>query len=367
MLVKEQLSKRVCRPLAQIEVLKYTRKEIEKVGEEIRAGLNVHEHLIDYLDSPLVPDIYKCRDKVWNWRAVHNYPMEFIKEELLEKAKIINSNALVVSRLKRLPSIVGKLRDRKSHIRLTKMQDISGCRVVFDSIQEVNKMIADIGQGLEQNRIGREKHYIQKPKESGYRSYHRVYSFESPNKDLQGLQSEIQIRTWLQHQWATAVEIIDHQKEMKLKFGEGSESWEEFFLLMSAYIANRENLPAPPNVPSNQRELRKQIEKLYKKNNADYWLAKAPIEFEKVYEEAEEGAVYIIDLLPGRTLAYVHSFRATATDASIAKYNELESQKGSESNIVLATASTFRELEEAFPNYVLDCTQFNSLVQEAIA
>lgn len=51
--------------------------------------------------------------------------------------------------------------------------------------------------------------YISTPKESGYRSLHLKYKNKNKYRpDYDGLQIEIQLRTKLQHIWATAVETM---------------------------------------------------------------------------------------------------------------------------------------------------------------
>ena len=48
--------------------------------------------------------------------------------------------------------------------------------------------------------------YVENPKDSGYRSIHYVYKYSSKADKYNGLKIELQIRTKLQHNWATAVE-----------------------------------------------------------------------------------------------------------------------------------------------------------------
>ena len=49
--------------------------------------------------------------------------------------------------------------------------------------------------------------YITTPKDSGYRGVHLIYRYYSDkNETFNGLKIEVQIRTALQHAWATAVD-----------------------------------------------------------------------------------------------------------------------------------------------------------------
>ena len=83
----------------------------------------------------------------------------------------------------------------------------------------------------------REKNYILEPKEDGYRSIHQIFKYQGKKeKRLEGYQIELQIRTKLQHQWATSVEIIDSIKQQSLKTGGGDIYYREFFKLSSKLI-----------------------------------------------------------------------------------------------------------------------------------
>src|SRR3989344_2389410 len=63
------------------------------------------------------------------------------KEKALE---ILDKSALVVQRLKRLPSILKKLKRRyegkEPTMNLSQMQDIAGCRAVLSNVESVKKV-----------------------------------------------------------------------------------------------------------------------------------------------------------------------------------------------------------------------------------
>ena len=65
-----------------------------------------------------------------------------------------------------------------------------------------------------------------------------------------GRRIEIQIRTRLQHSWATAVEAIGLFRGENLKGNQGSAEWLRFFKLMSAEFAEAEGCPVPPDMRS---------------------------------------------------------------------------------------------------------------------
>ena len=71
------------------------------------------------------------------------------------------------------------------------------------------------------------KDYIEKPKEDGYRGYHLMGSFSASDGDNKTI--EIQLRTKLQHYWATALEIVDLFTGQALKSNQGDDKWQQFF------------------------------------------------------------------------------------------------------------------------------------------
>ena len=107
------------------------------------------------------------------------------------------------------------------------------------------------------------KDYIESPKESGYRGVHLVYRYRSPrNETYNGLLIEIQLRTRLQHAWATAVETAGAFLGQALKSSEGEQDWLRFFALVSSAFALTEDCPPAPSTTSDPAELRAEIRDL---------------------------------------------------------------------------------------------------------
>jgi ppGpp synthetase/RelA/SpoT-type nucleotidyltranferase len=76
------------------------------------------------------------------------------------------------------------------------------------------------------------KDYIKEPKPDGYRSYHLICRYQGIHQDgaYKGLRIEIQIRSAMQHAWATAVETIDAFTGQALKTNiSGDVTWKRFF------------------------------------------------------------------------------------------------------------------------------------------
>ena len=134
------------------------------------------------------------------------------------------------------------------------MQDVGGCRAVLKTVKQV-KAIREIyyNRRSDFERVG-EKNYIDGPKESGYRSIHLVYKYQSGRSDSRSVYNghhiEIQLRSQIQHSWATAVETVGTVIGAALKSSEGSEDWLSLFKYISALFAIEEGTARVPNTPS---------------------------------------------------------------------------------------------------------------------
>ena len=103
------------------------------------------------------------------------------------------------------------------------------------------------------------------PKKSGYRSVHLVYSYQAESDDdplVDGLAVELQIRTQLQHTWATANEVVGTFLREDLKSGKGNPDWLRFFVLAGAVIGRREGMPFGRHVPQNERTMDQEFRRI---------------------------------------------------------------------------------------------------------
>lgn len=214
------------------EVPKYSGNQINKAGKIIADPFSTSE------------ERKKALVILNNWRAAHAYPLQIICSNLRKK----NPNAIVVQRLKRLESITGKIQ-RFPEMQLYKMQDLGGCRVIVDTIEQVYEAVDKYKNSRIRHILKREYDYIANPKQSGYRSYHMVYQFYSDKKDTynKNMFIEVQFRTKLQHMWATAVEMMGIYTNSNLKSSQGDYDILRFFELVSSIFAIEEKMPVCPN------------------------------------------------------------------------------------------------------------------------
>jgi len=208
-----------------------------------------------------------------NWRAIHRYPMHIFKKRLKNVSEKMDKDAFAVQRLKRLPSIIRKLKriyqGDKPTMKLSQMQDIAGCRVVMPTIKQARELYEQhYLKGHIKHVQVNEKDYMMIPKKDGYRSTHLIYRYNSDKKgkqDFNRLLVEVQIRSKLQHLWATAIEIVDFFTRQAIKSNEGQKEWIDFFRLVSSAFAIIEKTPAIPGTPKNKKELYFQIKAQEKK------------------------------------------------------------------------------------------------------
>lgn len=209
---------------------KYSKSQVDKAGNIVKSGSSSQE------------------DKEWaeevlsNWRLIHGYPINTFNTTLRDKIRSIDKEALVAQRLKRRPSIVSKL--QKETTRLSQVQDIGGLRAVVKDMTTLKKLVANYKKSQFKHEFVGQDDYIEKPKESGYRSIHLIYKYKNEIvPEYSGLLIELQIRTKIQHAWATAVETMGTYLKHSLKSSEGPEEWLKFFVITGAAFAHLEEQP----------------------------------------------------------------------------------------------------------------------------
>jgi len=180
-----------------------------------------------------------------NWRSAHAFPMQIILDLARKNAIKIDKNALAVQRLKRVPSIFNKL-TREKNMSLSRMEDIAGCRVVVDSIRHVNRIHDSLQRSRTKHILHRERNYIDKPKGSGYRGIHLIYRYNGGKPAYYGMSVELQIRSKIQHSWATAVEVVGAFTKQALKASSGDAVWLDLFKYASVEFSKLEKCSIDP-------------------------------------------------------------------------------------------------------------------------
>ena len=344
------------------ETPKYSKKQIDRAGKIISSLNSLSLRDIDIS----LEDINNATDILNNWRSSHAYPLQIIAGNLRRN----NPNAIVVQRLKRLDSIINKLIRNENQMSLYRMQDLGGCRVIVDSIDQVYYSLNKYKNSRIRHILKKENDYIQNPKDSGYRSYHMVYQFHSDDNDTynKNMLIEIQFRTQLQHIWATALETMGIYTNTALKASMGDKAVLRFFTLVSSVFAKMENTPVCPDTPENYNELISEIKKIDKKLNIVSRLSALSVAIKYANEKYKKGnGYYLLQLNLAKKLLRVNRFSPNQIELATNVYDKIESINNPNIDAVLVSATSFDTLKAAYPNYFSDISQFVEIMRKILA
>jgi hypothetical protein len=329
----------------------FTRSQVNRAGEI----------LIDPNATP--KDMQAALGTINHWRACHAYPINTFQATLRGRVKKVCGTALVATRLKRLPSISKKLEIHPG-MQLSRMQDIGGLRAVVKTAAQVRKLQKIYCDGSLAHELIHIHDYIETPKASGYRSLHLIYRYKNPSAPLYGgLSLELQLRTKLQHAWATAVETIGSFLNQALKSSEGSSEWLDYFKIVSSAFALMENCPvAAQHKAMSANEVFRLALHAGVKLDVKRKLHAFALAAKAISSSKAGGNFHLIVLDATRRTVTVSSFGKKRLDEANAEYAAAE-QKASghpDMQTVLVATSSVEALRRAFPNYFLDTKQFLS-------
>ncbi|RZI54718.1 MAG: (p)ppGpp synthetase [Pseudomonas sp.] len=296
-----------------------------------------------------------------NFRASHLYPINTFQSTLRHRLKKIDRKALVGQRLKRLPSILSKL-NRNPEMQLARMQDIGGLRAVVANITKARQLEMLYRAGGFQHELASSKDYINEPKQDGYRSIHLVFKYKNqiaPRYD--GLRLELQIRTKLQHEWATAVETASTFLGQALKAGQGDDEWKDFFRSCSAAMCNVEKQPLPPGFENKSiEEIILLVKSTELRLNALARLRGYSIAAEGISKAKGTGTYHLVQLNTLERKVTIATFPTARLDEAEIAYAEAEkrAQEGAPIDVVLIAGGSVDAMKRAYPNYFLDAQGF---------
>lgn len=313
-------------------------------------------------------DLQHYRDVVDNWRAAHQYPLNAIYVTLKSRASKLNSKALTAQRIKRLASIRAKLLDQPD-MKLSQMQDIGGCRAVMPTLAEAYALRNQYNARPISHQLMSEKDYIADPKPTGYRGIHLKYKCGGAGKvaKWRGLKTEVQIRSQLQHTWATAVEAAATFNNAQFKSNRGDEHWLRFFALMSSLFALREGSRAVPGTPSTEAKLVREIRSVNKiahiAGTFDRYAALIPH-----IQNRKDAYYFLISLDPLESKVLVTGFKKSWRDAATRAYADAERAlpEKTTKQVVLVSVGSVKTLQKAYPNYFLDTQSFLEEVRHVV-
>lgn len=323
--------------------LKYSKSKIDQVGEILKNKDGIAE------------DIANALDVLSSWRAYHALPLDSFAVLLRQRVQKMSVQAIVAQRLKRTSSILLKLSTHKT-MRLSAMQDIGGLRAILDTTEDVYKLLNIYKKSKSKHSLFSQDDYIQEPKNDGYRSIHLVYKLaKTPNLFL-----EIQLRSQLQHIWATGVEVFGTLQNSSFKSGQGSKKWLEFFSLLSSVFAIKENRPELKIHSTFSKadlvaRVQKEIQELQVIENLSVYTSV----YKTISKNASSGrnGHYSLIVLNSRdNTISLESYGASQFDVAAQAYLNLERKhfEDKQINVVLVNTGNIKKLELSYPNYFMD-------------
>ena len=335
--------------MEKCEVLKYSKNQVKKAVQILIGNqVNLEEKL-------------KAYSILANFRSSHIYPMQSMMKFFTQKSFEIDQEAIIVKRLKRMPSILAKLKREKT-MKIDTMGDIGGIRIIVANIEKVNALRDAILKGSTQNILIAEKDYIKCPKTSGYRSIHLIYKYQTHKQEYQGLKVELQIRSNIQHTWATAVEVIGTFNKENLKSSQGNQEWLHFFKLVSVAFQCLEEKQKI------SKALKQEIldqEKHLKVINKMQSYAIITNQVEDINKDFLLLLYLDIDKKTIRVNVFDHNFLSQAYE----EYRRLETEitEDESKDAVLVSVNSIQDLKEGYPNYFADTKNFIHLLKQVVS
>lgn len=303
-------------------------------------------------------------DVLDNWRVSHAYPIQSMLGYFRTKAFMIDDKAIVARRLKRTPSIIAKLK-RESGMKLDRMEDIGGVRIIVENLHKVQEVSAAIKNGRTRNILRRERDYISNPKESGYRGIHLIYQYSGAKRqDFPFHNVELQIRTKIQHAWATTVEVVGTFTRQGLKASNGSSEWLEFFSLAGNVFAAVDQGELTSEHFSARDELIRQANILGVLGKLQAYA----VTTRYINDRHKKGDNYFMMTLNANS-GSIKVARFTTLERATKVYGakEIELRNSTEEDVVLVSTESLKTLKLAYPNYFADTTQFRQILNKLMA
>lgn len=314
------------------------------------------------------------------WRVLHEVPLNTFQATLRRRTKQNGlKDAIVVQRLKNASTIIDKL-SRYPNMCLDTMQDIGGLRVILKSVEEVEKIknIYLSGNDFFKHQLIKEPDdYINEPnKKSGYRGIHLIYKSKYDREGWEqysDLRIELQLRTELQHIWATTIETASIFQKQDFKSSKGDERWLEFFKLVSSAFALEEKTAVfHEHLNLKEQQIKDKIKvlsnelKVIESLNAIIITTKA-ISDENKSDEATRYCLVILNF-DEKNLSvtyYPKDLLESAVKLLAEKEREAENQNKSILPL-LVSVNDIKKLRKAYPNYYLDTSTFIDRLKKII-
>lgn len=303
-----------------------------------------------------------------NWRGSHAFPLNTFQVGLRRRGAKVTPDLIVAQRIKRLSSIELKLKLRPT-MKLTQMQDLGGCRAILPTVNDVRALLKAYQESRMKHTLLTLDDYIVSPKASGYRGIHLVYAYNSDRSETyNGLKVEMQLRSQLQHAWATSVEVVGMLVDQALKSSLGDAGWLRFFQLMSSELARREGEPLVPGTPEELADARAEILNLAQQYDPVQRLKNYSATLQHIENAQNEGHFFILHLMPRKNALVISPFKKNESKKANDQYLLIEERVNEEEGeeAVLVSVDSVALLKRAYPNYFLDTGRFAQEVDRVV-
>ena len=337
--------------VAQYPRFEYSNKDVRRAGQTIAGNLPWTDE-----SAPTIREAFQIAN---NWRDSHAFPMRSVRLSVIQHMRHRGIEGITAARLKRMQAIRRKL--RRMNLGLNQLQDLGGCRVILPTIDDVHALVQTLKEKT-RHEVRKKDDYITEPKTDGYRSHHLIFGFSGHEISIyDGRRIELQVRTRLQHSWATAVEAVGLFRGEELKNHQGSNDWLRLFVLLSGEFAEAERCSIPPGCPD-QSERRREIQELARSLDAVNTL-------ETINHGVRGTDLPLAGYRPTHYLIrYDHATKTVYVEPQIRptvaaqSYDDAEApdNKSGENtqNIVLVEVDKVENLKAAYPNYFGDVELF---------
>ena len=319
-------------------------------------------------------------DVAQQWRVQHFPATGKCFEEVVVCAEQFEK-AVAVYRLKRMASIIKKLQRPTQKFELGALDDIGGCRLIVETIGDVYAAAEWLKGRMEIKTI---KDYIKNPQDSGYRSCHVICKVPVGASKYR---IEVQIRTRLQHLWATAVEAvgeiydIEHKSPHVRKGLCGEPMLHDRFLRLAARLFADEEGTAPvPDTPESSDEVRDELRALAERTSLldDLKVARNGVSVVCSNTDAEN---YFLLCLARELQFFAIVGYASFKEAAdvyfqtenpglfrdqIKENNEKSVLEPGFDNVVLVHSQSVQQVRDSYLNYTLGVDQFVEYVERLI-
>ena len=311
----------------------YSTNEYTRLGDKLR----IYNKTSDIPEDEL--------EILQSLRTSYKTTLAEIFEILQQCVKKIDKNGIVTYRVKRIDSIISKLK-RMQKTQLPRIEDIAGCRCILSNNKQVYELKALLEQCL---TIKSDRNdYIKVPKDNGYKSLHLVVQ----TKDKKSKVIEVQLRCENDHNWATLVEITDQIYSTKIKEGQNESELSKMLFLLSKGINELDRREISEFITIvKKKEFVDRINEVFVKNS---------VEVRKQWSDIEKRIdrnFYLISV-DKENKSTISSYRSF-TEAE-KKYFE-KFKEYPDDNIVLTHISDakFEQISKAYSNYTLTYHSFS--------